>query len=171
MTVITPLDPGDVRRLHGLDAACAVRQQAHEYMACCDVPGPDNFAARLRDLFCEDAVWEGIGERYRSKFGRLEGREQVLAMLLEYLPPSTHFHTNGHFLSAERIVIDGEQAQGEWLMQQISRYDTGRSELIMARIRMQLRRQQGCWCIAYFSTERLGAWQLLDAPSTLFEAA
>lgn len=162
MTVITPNPYSDAQRLHALEAITAVRRLAHEYMACCDVPGPANFAERLGQLFTADAVWEGIGERYVSKFGRLQGREQVLAMLLDYLPPHPHFHTNGHFLSGERIQVEGEAAEGEWLMQQVSRYDTGSSELIMARIRMQMRRQQGRWLIAYFSTERLAAWQLVQ---------
>jgi hypothetical protein len=162
MPATAPYSRTDAERLHDLEAAAVVRQLAHEYMACCDVPGPADCADRLCQLFTADAVWEGIGERYVSKFGRLQGREQVLAMLLAYLPPHSHFHTNGHFLSGERIQVDGERAEGEWLMQQISRYDTGRSELLVARIRMRMSFQGRRWAIAYFSTERLGAWQLLE---------
>jgi len=163
-TLAFPLDC-DALRLSALEAHQAVRQVAHEYMACCDVPSPDDFPTRLRELFTEDAVWEGVGERYGRTFGRLEGREQVLAMLQGYLPPNPHFHTNGHFLAGERILVEGEQATGEWLMQQISRYDTGRSELIMARIRIAFLRSAERWRIARFSTERLGAWALAEVQS------
>lgn len=158
----SPHPGSDAERLNTLQASSAVRHVAHEYMACCDVPSPDGFIQRLRSLFTEDAVWEGIGERYVSKFGRLEGRDQVLAMLQSYLPPHPHFHTNGHFLSGERIEIDGDHARGEWLMQQISRYEDGSSELIMARIRMAFRQHPERWCISYFSTERIGVWRLQE---------
>jgi len=150
-------------RVQRLESEVAVRRLVADYMALCDVPGPQHLAGALAPLFCSDAVWEGKGSRYAAKFGRLEGREAIQAMLLTYLPPNSHFQFNGHFLAGERIEVQGDSAQGHWLMQQVSHYDTGASELIVARLQLVFRCEAGTWRIAHFSTERLHACPLTTA--------
>lgn len=147
-------------RLQRLESEAAVRRLVADYMALCDVPGPQGLAEALAELFCSDAVWEGKGARYAAKFGRLEGRGAIVRMLLEYLPPNTHFQFNGHFLAGERIDVHGDGAEGHWLMQQFSHYDSAASELIVARLRLAFRCEAGTWRIARFSTERLHACPL-----------
>jgi hypothetical protein len=144
-------------RLRRLESEAAVRRLLADYMALCDVPGPQGIEKALAHLFCSDAVWEGRGSRYAAKFGRLEGREAIIGMLLDYLPPNTHFQFNGHFLAGERIDVHGDTAEGHWLMQQLSHYDSAAGELIVARLQLTFRCEAGTWRIAQFSTERLHA--------------
>lgn len=144
-------------RLLRLESEAAIRRVVADYMALCDVPGPQGLEEALAQLFCSDAVWEGKGSRYAAKFGRLEGRAAIVGMLLKYLPPNSHFQFNGHFLAGERIDVHGDTAEGHWLMQQLSHYDTANGELIVARLQLALRREAGAWRIARFSTERLHA--------------
>jgi hypothetical protein len=141
-------------RLLRLESEAAVRRVVADYMALCDVPGPQDLGEALAQLFCSDAVWEGKGSRYAAKFGRLEGRAAIVGMLLKYLPPNSHFRFNAHFLAGERIDVHGDTADGYWLMQQLSHYDTAAGELIVARLQLQFRCEAGTWRIARFSTER-----------------
>ena len=90
-------------RIRVLEAESAVRHLLNRYMFLCDVPGPETRESELGQLFCQDAVWQGVGSRYALKFGRLDGRKAIVAMLMSYLPPAPHFLSNMHFLSGEQI--------------------------------------------------------------------
>lgn len=151
-------------RVAVLEAESALRLLVNRYMALCDVPGPAERAQALGRLFCEDASWQGIGSRYARKFGRLEGREAIVDMLMGYLPPSPHFQFNAHFLGGEHIRIDGTTAKGQWLMQQLSRYDAERGEAIVAALNLEFRQVDGTWLISSFTTERLDACPLARNP-------
>lgn len=151
-----------VERIRVLEAESVIRLLLSRYMSLCDVPGPAERADALAQLFCGDAVWQGIGSRYAVKFGRIEGREAIVAMLMGYLPPNPHFQFNAHFLSGEQISVDGYQAKGRWLMQQLSRYDSGQSESIVAVLSLEFLWEEGAWRISSFTTERLDACRLAD---------
>ncbi|MEX5688950.1 nuclear transport factor 2 family protein [Pseudomonas silesiensis] len=155
-----------VGRIRVLEAESAIRLLLSRYMSLCDVPGPAERTDALAQLFGDDAVWQGLGSRYAVKFGRLEGREAIVAMLMGYLPPNPHFQFNAHFLSGEQITVDGHQAKGRWLMQQLSRYDSGKSELIVAALNLEFLWQAGAWRISSFTTERLDVCSLEDAQGT-----
>lgn len=155
-----------VERIQVLEAESAVRLLLNRYMSLCDVPGPAERADALAQLFCDDAVWQGIGSRYAVKFGHIDGREAIVAMLMGYLPPNPHFRFNAHFLSGEQITVDGHQAKGRWLMQQLSRYDSGQSESIVAALSLEFLWEAGAWRISSFTTERLDACRLEDAQGT-----
>ena len=140
------------------------------YMALCDVPSGALDGESLASLFTADAVWEGIGPQYTSKFGRIEGREAIVAMLARYLPPAPHFATNVHFLTSESIeMVTPARASGRWIMLQASGYVDARAELIAARLEIDfvpttcgesgVRRP---WLIHHFRTERLfdAPWQV-----------
>lgn len=136
-----------------------VRNLLARYLQLCDVPllAPPaaGLAVELGQLFSEDARWEGRGRQYQQKFGHLQGPSAIVSMLLEYLPPSAHFARNVHLLSSEHLVVNGQQAEGHWLMQQISTYADGRSELIIARLQLDFRVEHEQWRISHFRTERL----------------
>lgn len=153
-------------RLAALEAQAAVRQVLHRYMELCDVTGsgsaPAERADALGQLFCEDATWQGIGSRYALKFGHIHGREAIVAMLMGYLPPHPHFQFNVHFLAAEQISTEGSTARGQWLMQQLSRYDAGYGEAIVAALKLEFRWVGDTWLISTFTTQRLDVCRLAD---------
>ncbi|MBM7062795.1 nuclear transport factor 2 family protein [Pseudomonas sp. UL073] len=144
-----------LQRLVTLEGESAVRRVVARYMDLCDVPHAPVAVAELAALFTEDAIWEGIGAQYVEKFGRQQGRDAVAAFVAAYLPPSPHFAVNLHFLTSEAIQVDGDSARGQWIMQQISTYEDGRSELISARLNLDFRCVDGQWLIAHFRTQRL----------------
>jgi len=151
-------------RLAALEAETAVRRTMARYMALCDVPTGALEGETLAGLFAADAVWEGIGPLYASKFGRLTGHAEILAMLTRYLPPSPHFAVNVHFLSSETIDVHGATATGRWIMLQASGYVDAPAELISARLEVSFARATTGqdWLITHFRTERLfdAPWQV-----------
>jgi hypothetical protein len=151
-------------RLAALEAESAVRRTMARYMALCDVPSGALEGETLAALFAEDAIWEGIGSQYASKFGRLSGHAQILAMLTRYLPPSPHFTVNVHFLTSETIEVQGTNARGRWIMLQASGYVDAPAELISARLEVDFASAGNGrdWLIKHFRTERLfdAPWQV-----------
>lgn len=122
------------QRLAVLETKDAVRNCLTRYMDLCDVPGPLESAEQIGDLFTADATWEGVGPEYAGKFGIARGRGEVVALVSQYLPPAEHFVRNAHLLGSEQIRVDGNSAQGRWIMQQLSLYTEGTAELLCARI-------------------------------------
>lgn len=148
-------------RLAALEAESSVRRTMARYMALCDVPSGALEGETLAALFAADAIWEGIGPQYASKFGRLTGHAEILAMLTRYLPPSPHFSVNVHFLTSETIEVQGAAAKGRWIMLQASGYVDAQAELISARLEVDFAPagNDRDWLITHFRTERL-----FDAP-------
>ncbi|SAL72907.1 hypothetical protein AWB67_04367 [Caballeronia terrestris] len=150
-------------RVDALEAQNKVRATIARYMALCDVPVHALAGETLAELFAEDAVWEGIGPQYASKFGRLKGPTQIVGMLQRYLPPTPHFATNVHFLTSEHIEIKGSIAKGRWIMLQASGYIDEKAELIAARLEVDFAHASNdAWLIQHFRTERLfdAPWQV-----------
>ncbi|SDO13388.1 nuclear transport factor 2 family protein [Pseudomonas jinjuensis] len=144
------------RRLAVLEGESQVRRLMARYMDLCDVPrSPRASEAELAALFAEDAVWEGVGRETAQTFGRHQGRAAVAAFVAAWLPPSPHFTLNLHFLASEAIRVEGEGARGQWLMQQISTYAEGHSELFGTRLDIDFRCVAGTWQISHFRTRRL----------------
>ncbi|WP_254649361.1 nuclear transport factor 2 family protein [Streptomyces sp. GbtcB7] len=125
----------------------------NRYLALCDVPA--GAAGELGDLFTEDAVWEGGGSAYAEKFGRTEGRQAIVAMLAAYLPPNPHFRTNVHLLFPGTVDVENATARGSWPMQQLSRYESGDTEVMVARLDVAFRLDPDRPRISAFRTERL----------------
>jgi len=117
-------------RLTALEATGAVRRTMSRYMDLCDVPRAAFAPEALASLFSDNAIWEGTGPEYSGKFGRIEGKEAILAMLCSYLPPSPHFRRNIHLLGEGHITVAGETAAGSWIMQQLSEYQDGDQDLV-----------------------------------------
>jgi SnoaL-like domain len=151
-------------RLAALEAESAVRRTMSRYMALCDVPCSALEGESLAALFTADAIWEGIGPQYASRFGRLTGHADILTMLTRYLPPSPHFSVNVHFLTSETIHVQGANAKGRWIMLQASGYVDAQAELIAARLEVDFAPAGNGrdWLITHFRTERLfdAPWQV-----------
>lgn len=126
-----------------------------QYLQLCDVPVPDGVKGKLGDLFTDDAVWEGVGPKYAGKFGRTEGRTAVLEMISAYLPPNAYFRENVHLLHPGTIELSDSTAQGSWLMQQLSRYESGAAEIMVARLDVTFRLDVGRALIHRFRTEQI----------------
>ncbi|MBO3274693.1 nuclear transport factor 2 family protein [Pseudomonas schmalbachii] len=163
------------QRLAVLEGESQVRRLMARYMDLCDVPrnapaSPSlEITAELTALFSEDAIWEGIGRETAQTFGHHQGRAAVAAFVAAYLPPSPHFSLNLHYLTSEMIRVEGEGARGQWIMQQISTYADGRSELFGTRLDIDFRCIDGNWLISHFRTQRLFQ-QPLGAPREVLSA-
>jgi hypothetical protein len=143
-------------RLTAVEDERAVRNLLARYMKLCDQPCNDHDAPQLGELFAADAIWEGVGALYTQTFGHQQGRDAIVTFLGGYLAPrSTHFSMNAHFLTADAVTVSGTQAHGQWVMQQVSTYEDGRSELIGARLTIDFSKQDGQWQMAHFRTQRL----------------
>lgn len=143
-------------RLEQLEGERAVRACMARYMQLCDELGPGRQLDELRQLFTDDVVWEGIGERYSELFGRIDGCDAVLAMFDKYTRVPAHFRLNAHFLSSERIASVGRgHAQGTWTMLQTSTFADGGSHLAAARLMVDFRAEGLHWRIAHFRTASL----------------
>jgi len=154
----TPAPPDALSaRLRVLEAERAASDVLSRYFDLCDVPGPLSDTAQLAALFTPDAVWQGVGDAYERKFGRLDGRDAIVAMVAGHLPPDGSFVANAHVLGAGRVTADGDEAAGQWLMQQVSRTPDGRGELRCARITVdfELSQDADAALIRHFRTELL----------------
>ncbi|MDH6677787.1 hypothetical protein M2284_001986 [Rhodococcus sp. LBL1] len=146
--------------------ASGARDAVHDlicrYMELCDVPSVGFSVDALAALFTEDAVWEGVGADYAARFGTRSGRDAVIEMVASHLPPNDHFRRNVHLLGNEQIDVDtdGGAARGRWIMQQLSTYRDGTSELIAARIDAEVDLTGAAALIRRFRTERLFATPL-----------
>ena len=162
---MTLTDEARVRQIEGRESA---RRTLTRYMDLCDVPRKSFDLDELGLLFTPDAVWEGVGQAYAGKFGRVQGRAQIVAMLGGYLPPSTHFRSNVHLLANEQVEVGTRDAAGQWILQQISAYEDGRTELLCARLFVEFEldttRTDGTIVasIRRFQTERLACVELGD---------
>lgn len=145
-------------RLQALEDEKRVRQCMNQYMQLCDILDAGFDLEPLMLLFTEDAVWEGKGSRYAEAFGSYQGRDAIRTMFAKYTKPPAHFVLNVHFLANELIDVDGDNAQGSWVLLQPSSFSSGKSQLSCARIRANFRRSDSDdkqWQISHFQTENL----------------
>ena len=150
-------------RLAVLELQEAARATLSRYLDLCDVPRTSFQWEDMASLFTEHAVWEGIGPEYTGKFGRLEGRPAILSMLADFLPPSSHFKRNVHLLGNGRVAAaGGGTASGQWIMQQLSEYDGGSTELISARLTVDFEYADGTARISHFRTQKLFTADLVN---------
>jgi len=143
------------RRLAALESENAIRACMNRYMFLCDELGVASPLDELANLFCEDAIWEGKGAKYRDTFGGYRGREAIKEMFALYMVEPVHFVLNVHFLTSELIRVRGEHASASWVMLQTSTFASGASHLNSARLTIEFRQEQGQWRMAHFVTENL----------------
>jgi hypothetical protein len=142
-------------RLWRLEAESAIRRLVARYMEICDALGPGSPMDELGALFAQNAEWRGVGPKYAGAFGSHRGRDAIAAMLSRYCGPPPHFAMNAHFLGSESIRVEGDTAEGGWMMLQTSTYAGGRCDLRAARLRLGFAVEEGAWRIARFETEHL----------------
>lgn len=142
-------------RLHQLESEHAVRACMNRYMALCDALDARTPLDELAGLFTADAIWEGKGAKYAKSFGGYRGREAIRAMFAGYMSEPAHFALNVHFLCSELIHVEGDQANGSWVMLQTSTFASGASHLNAARLTVRFREEEGTWRMAHFQTENL----------------
>lgn len=145
-----------LQRLARLETVNEIRNSINRYMEICDALDANTNLAQLMELFDEQAIWEGIGERYQAAFGRYEGRSAIENMFANYMQQQSHFVMNAHFVSSEQIDIHEQLATGHWLMLQTSTFRDGSSHLNAASLHIQFKCQDdGHWKISHFQTENI----------------
>jgi hypothetical protein len=145
-------------RLQALEDEKRVRQCMNQYMQLCDILDAGFELDQLMVLFTEDAIWEGKGSRYAETFGSYKGRDAIQDMFAKYTKPPAHFALNVHFLANELIHVDGDSAQGSWVLLQPSYFSSGKSQLSCARISAGFKRSESDseqWQMSHFQTENL----------------
>lgn len=142
-------------RLHQLESENAVRACMNRYMVLCDALDARTPLDELAGLFTADAIWEGKGAKYAKSFGGYRGREAIRAMFAGYMTEPAHFALNVHFLCSELIRVEGDEANGSWVMLQTSTFASGASHLNAARLTVKFREEEGAWRMAHFQTENL----------------
>ncbi|PTQ13251.1 polyketide cyclase [Sphingomonas oleivorans] len=142
-------------RLERLEAESAIRGVMARYMELCDRLDATTPMDELGALFTRDALWAGKGARYGAAFGGHCGRDAIVAMLDRYRGPVPYFAMNAHFLTSEVIRVEGDAAEGSWVMLQTSTYASGTSDLRAARLHVRFAVEEGRWRIARFETENL----------------
>lgn len=142
-------------RLRQLESENAVRACMNRYMVLCDALDARTPLDELAGLFTADAIWEGKGAKYAKSFGGYRGREAIRAMFAGYMTEPAHFALNVHFLCSELIRVEGDEANGSWVMLQTSTFASGASHLNAARLTVRFREEQGVWRMAHFQTENL----------------
>lgn len=160
-----------LQRLACLEAVNDIRHCLNRYMEICDALNAQTNLAELMALFRHDAIWEGIGERYRQTFGRLEGATQIANMFQSYMQKDAYFSMNAHFVNSEQIHVSGSEAVGKWMMLQTSAFQSGGAHLTSAKLWIDFSQElDGRWVISHFRTEnifsrRVTAWSdQLDMP-------
>lgn len=155
-------------RLARFEAEHAIRTCMNRYMELCDALDAHSPLDELAGLFTRDAVWEGVGDKYKASFGRIEGRKAIRAMFAKYMTEPAHFALNVHFLTSELITLhSADEARGSWVMLQTSTFASGASHLNAARLDVDFRRGKQGWRMAHFRTCNLfsrpvDAWNKAD---------
>ncbi len=143
------------KRVARLEAESAIRAVVARYMEICDQLDADTPMDELAGLFCKDARWEGAGKKYKGTFGTHIGRAAIVAFLETYRTPEPHFRSNVHFLTSEKISVDGSTAQGTWVMFQTPTFSSGESFIMAARLHLSFELEDANWRIKSFRTTNL----------------
>ncbi len=61
-----------IERLERLEAHNAIRNCINRYMEICDELNANTDLYELMNLFDQDCIWEGIGDKYSKSFGRYD---------------------------------------------------------------------------------------------------
>ncbi|MEG0341660.1 MAG: nuclear transport factor 2 family protein [Acinetobacter sp.] len=145
-----------LQRLHQLEAQNSIRNCINRYMEICDDLNANTDLNELMDLFDQDSIWEGIGEKYSQSFGRYASWQAIFDMFKSYTQQQSHFVMNAHFVSSEQIYIEADQANASWLMLQTSTFRNDHSHLNAAKLTVQFKQQHdGSWKIKHFQTENI----------------
>lgn len=147
-----------------LNAEQEIRKIQARYMMLCDTPCPDPHVSndaeridRIMELYTEDATWEGVGEYYEGQFGLAQGHAEIRAHFERFWSPdnSPALCLNAHYLTTERITVNGSTAEAHWIHMQPWLYADGKALLRSSRLFNAFRFEQGQWKITRTRTENV----------------
>ncbi|MFT8645511.1 nuclear transport factor 2 family protein [Gluconacetobacter sp.] len=151
-------------KLEELSAEADIRRLQARYMFLCDTPCPEvgqiddvERIARIMDLYCEDAIWEGVGAYYDNQFGRAVGKDAIRTHFEKFWSPARKpgLLLNAHYLTSEQIHVHGNEADGQWIHCQPWIFDDGTALLRSSRLNNLFRKVDGVWKVARTRTENV----------------
>ncbi len=132
------------KRVQALEDIEAIKQLKAEYAdACDDMYNP----ARMRDLFTEDAVWDGEKEG----FGKHEGLDAVcdfFAAAKDSLLFGVHW-----FLQPRIKMLSETEAEGTWYLWQTSTMASGKDIFLAGKEYDKYRKENGVWKMSHMVLE------------------
>lgn len=168
------------QRVEVLEAEAQIRRLQARYMFLCDTPCPEpgvvDDAHRIdliMELYAPGAVWEGVGEYYQGQFGLADGAAAIRAHFERFWGEKQDpaLLLNAHYLAAEQIHVDGDEAQGQWIHMQPWVFADGTTRVRSSRLNNAFRRDGDRWLITRTRTENvliadLPKGVVSDVPST-----
>jgi len=151
------------QQVDDLRAESDIRRIIARYMFLCDVPYPEPGPAedRIREILSlctDDAVWEGVGPYYTDQFGRSVGRAQLEQHFQRFFQPhDPEMVLNCHYLTAEQIHVNGDEATGQWVHFQPWIFSDGSSVIRSSRLNNAFRKVDGVWKMSRYRTENVFA--------------
>jgi len=132
------------KRIQALEDIEAIKQLKAEYAdACDDMYNP----ARMRDLFTEDAVWDGEKEG----FGKHEGLDAV-CKFFDAAKDSLKFGVHW-FLQPRIKMLSETEAEGAWYLWQTSTMASGKDIFLAGKEYDKYRKENGVWKMSHMLLE------------------
>ncbi len=132
------------KRVQALEDIEAIKQMKAEYAdACDDMYNP----ARMRDLFTEDAVWDGEKEG----FGKHVGIEEV-CKFMDGVKDGLKFGVH-YFLQPRIKLISETEAEGVFYLWQTSTMASGKDIFLAGKEYDKYRKENGKWKMSYMLLE------------------
>jgi hypothetical protein len=141
------------RRLDALESESAVRKVMASYMSSCD--REEGKGPAVAACFTADGIWEakGLSEK---ELGTTQGTE---ALVKKFDRNHTRLTFSAHYLTNERIWVDGDEARGEWMFIEPAIYRDQQAMWLGGRYENDFRREEGEWKMSH-----LRCWSLYAAP-------
>ena len=132
------------KRVQALEDIEAIKQLKAEYAdACDDMYNP----TRMRDLFTEDAVWDGEKEG----FGKHEGLDAV-CKFFDAAKDSLKFGVHW-FLQPRIKMLSETEAEGVWYLWQTSTMASGKDIFLAGKEYDKYRKENGVWKMSHMLLE------------------
>jgi hypothetical protein len=132
------------KRVQALEDIEAIKHLKAEYAdACDDMYNP----ARMRDLFTEDAVWDGEKEG----FGKHEGLDAV-CKFFDAAKDSLKFGVHW-FLQPRIKMLSETEAEGVWYLWQTSTMASGKDIFLAGKEYDKYRKENGVWKMSHMLLE------------------
>jgi len=132
------------KRVQALEDIEAIKQLKAEYAdACDDMYNPE----RMKDLFTEDAVWDGEKEG----FGKHEGLDAICAFMTaakDSLLFGVHW-----FLQPRIKIISETEAEGVFYLWQTSTMANGKDIFLAGKEYDKYRKENGVWKMSFMELE------------------
>jgi hypothetical protein len=132
------------KRVQALEDIEAIKQLKAEYAdACDDKYNPE----RMRDLFTEDAIWDGE----KGGFGKHEGLDAVCAFFgaaKDILTFGVHW-----FLQPRIKILSDTEAEGVWYLWQTSTTASDKDIFLAAKQYDKYRKENDTWKMSHMVLE------------------